>query len=107
MLSLRPYYWKLYLNNGTMFSIFGNNFIKKWYLDNFYIYILVDYGIIGYIIYAIIYYNSLKKLKNDDKLTLIIFVFLIYGIFETNVIIGSIQFAFAIQIKSLIENKRE
>lgn len=103
VLSNRPYCWNWYNKNNLMFSLFGHNFNPKVTIDNFYIYILVDYGIVGYIIYFLVYNFSIKKIKSDYKLCLILLIFLMYGLFETNVIIGSIQFVFAIQIKSLIQ----
>lgn len=102
MLSGRPYYWNYYIEKGSLLSIIGKNEIVGYYLDSFYIFLLVELGIIGYLIYYMIYYKSLKLLREDTKLMLIILVFFIYGLTETNVIIGSIQFAFAIQIKSII-----
>lgn len=105
-LSYRPYYWNLYLDNNMLFSIFGHNYNTVWYIDNFYLYLLIDLGITGFLLYFILYFLSLKRLHLDYKLVLIIFVFLTYGLFESNVIIGSIQFVFAIQLKSLIEDKK-
>ncbi len=108
-LSGRPYYWNYYIENGSILSLLGGNSVNGWNLDNLYIYLLVELGIIGYIVYSLIYYKSLKQLKTkkDNKLLLIIFIFMIYGLTEMNVIIGSINFAFAIQLKSIIENKEE
>lgn len=107
MLSGRPYYWKYYIDNGHMFSIVGKNISPDYFLDNFFLFLLVELGIIGYLIYLVIYYKSLRNLKRDTNLLLVILVFYIYGLSETNVIIGSIQFAFAIQIKSIIiKNKK-
>lgn len=105
LLSGRPFFWDYYIENGKMFTFLGDNLVKNMFLDNFYLYLLVQLGIIGYLIYFVIYYSSLKKLSNNYKYLIIATVFLIYGLFEANVIIGSIQFLFAIQIKSIIENK--
>lgn len=108
MFSGRPYYWNYYLENGKMFTILGKNQIEDVYLDNFYLYMLVELGIVGYMIYYMIYYNGFKKIYMNNKMVVIIITFLIYGISETNVIIGSINFLFAIILKELIvENKIE
>jgi len=106
-LSGRPYYWNYYLKSGKMFTLFGNNRVEGMHIDNFYIYMLVQLGIIGYLIYFLIYYLSVKNLKNDYRYLVIIIMFFVYGLFEANVIIGSIQFMFVLQLKSLIsiENK--
>lgn len=104
LLSRRPYYWNYYIENGDLISFIGSNRIQGFFLDNFYMYLLVELGLIGYIIYFVIYYLSLKKLKYNYRYLIIITVFLIYGIFEANVIIGSINFLLAIQIKEIIED---
>ena len=101
-LSDRPYYWKKYIDNGLMFTLVGNQEIKQYFIDNFYILLLVGYGVIGYLIYMYSYYKSLKIMKPDKRITLITLLFIIYGLFESNVIIGSIQFVFALQLKELI-----
>ena len=101
-LSNRPYFWNLYIENNLMFSLIGNQEIEGYFIDNFYILLLVGYGIIGYLIYMYLYYKSLKIMKPNKKIIIIIFLFLIYGLFESNTIIASIQFIFALQLKELI-----
>lgn len=105
ILSKRPYFWNLYIENDDMFTLFGHNLCSNWYVDNFYLYLLIELGIVGFVIYGLLYYFSIKKIKSDYKLALILLIFLTYGMFETNVIIGSIQFVFAIQLKNLIQDK--
>ena len=90
-----------------MFSILGKGINSQYIMDNFYLFLFIELGLIGYLIYFIIYYKSLKILKYDSKLLIVILLFYIYGLTETNVIIGSIQFAFAIQIKSIIINNKK
>lgn len=107
-LSSRPYFWNLYLSNMNIFSLIGNNVVENWHIDNFYLYLFIELGVIGYIIYYAIYRKSIKILKNfNEKLILIIFVFMIYGLTETNVIIGSINFAFTLQLKAMIEQTKK
>ncbi len=107
LLSGRPYLWNYYIVNGYMFSILGKGINSQYIMDNFYLFLFIELGLIGYLIYFIIYYKSLKILKYDSKLLIVILLFYIYGLTETNVIIGSIQFAFAIQIKSIIINNKK
>lgn len=102
VLSNRPYFWKQYVDNDLMFTLVGNHEIDGYIIDNFYILLLVGYGVIGYTIYMYSYYKSLKIMPPNRKIMIIIFLFLIYGLFESNVIIGSIQFVFALQLKELI-----
>lgn len=100
----RPYYWNYYIQHNTLFSLFGNNKVEGYFLDNFYIYMLVQLGLVGYFIYLFIYYKSLSIMNFSKRYSIIILIFLIYGLFEANVIIGSIQFLFAIQLKEIITN---
>lgn len=101
-LSNRPYYWKQYVDKNLMFTLVGNQEIEGYIIDNFYILLLVGYGVIGYVIYMYLYCKTLKIMPPDKKIMIITFLFLIYGLFESNVIIGSIQFIFALQLKEFI-----
>ncbi|HIT71553.1 MAG TPA: hypothetical protein IAD08_06525 [Candidatus Scatovivens faecipullorum] len=107
-LSGRPYYWNYYINNDLLFSLFGKNKIEGYFLDNYYLYILVELGMISYIIYSSIYYIYYKKIGNNlsRKELIIALVFFTYGICEVNVIIGSINFLFAMQIAYIIKDKK-
>jgi len=107
LLSQRPNLWNYYIKNGYMLSILGKGIHPDYIMDNFYLFLLVEMGITGYFIYFIIYYKSLKHLRHDIKLLIIILIFYIYGLTETNIIIGSIQFVFALQIKSIIINNKK
>lgn len=101
-LSQRPYYWNYYLENDKMFTLMGKNQEEEIYIDNFYIYLLVELGLVGYAIYFVVYSKALNRLVLDEKVIVIALGFFIYGLSETNVIIGSINFLFAIMLKSLI-----
>lgn len=105
-LNNRPVYWNYYIKNGNAFTPFGKAHNEDIILDNFYLHLMVELGLIGYIIYCYIYSKSISKI-NDRKYNIAIICFLIYGLFETGVVIGSIQFIFPIQMKSLIESKKE
>lgn len=104
MFSGRPYYLNYYIQNGLIFTLLGTNLTKGYVLDNFYIHMLVQLGIIGYLIYYQIYKEGIKKINYEKKIIVILIIFLIYGLLETNVIIGSINFIFPILIKNLIIN---
>lgn len=107
LLSGRPYYWNYYLNHNLMFTLLGKNKVEGYYLDNFYIYLLVQLGIIGTYIYHKINKKSIEKMITNRKYIIILLTFLIYGLTEANVIIGSINFIFAIQLKSLLVYEKE
>lgn len=107
LFSGRPYYWKYFLDNNLLFTFWGENAKLGKYIDNFYIFLLAEYGIIGFTTYTYIYYKSVKYMEKNYTEILIIFIFLLYGLTETNVIIGSIQFMFAIQLKRIIESNEK
>lgn len=105
LLSGRPYYLKSYLDKGMVFSLFGHSDISGYVIDNFYLFILIELGIFGFFVYFFIYKNGIKKSLYSKKYILIYLVFCIYGLAETNMIIGSINFLFPILIKNIIERK--
>lgn len=107
LFSGRPYYLNYYLKNNLAFSLLGANYIKEYYLDNFYMYMLAQLGLVGYSIYYLIYKEGIKKVITNKKYIVILIVFCIYGLLESNVIIGSINFLFPILIKNIIISKKE
>lgn len=80
ILSGRPYYWKQYATSGKMFTVLGKNYVSNIVLDNFYLYLLIELGIIGYMIYCVIYYKSTSLIKNKNY-NIVLVCFLIYGAF--------------------------
>lgn len=104
LLSGRPYYLNYYIENKKIFTLFGGNFIEDYVIDNFYLYMLVQLGLFGIYVFYKIYKDGMKYLLTDKKYVVILLVFCIYGLLETNVIIGSINFLFPILIKIIIEN---
>lgn len=104
LLSGRPYYLNYYLKNNLVFTLFGGNFTSKYVIDNFYLYLLIQLGLLGYYIYYKIYKEGIKYLILDKKYIVILIEFCIYGLLETNVIIGSINFLFPLLIKKIIVN---
>lgn len=101
-LSGRPFYWNYYIKNNLLISVLGNNKVEGFYLDSFYMYLLVQLGLVGFIVYLYTYYKSLCLMKFNKTYLIIIITFLIYGLFEANVIIGSIQFLYALQLREII-----
>jgi hypothetical protein len=99
MLSNRPYIWNQYLKlsiNLIGASSGYNSFTAQnmYSVDNYYIFILVNYGLLPFLMVGYLTYNLMKDLFNAKRAKLYIAVtaFLIYGITETNTIIPSINF---------------
>ena len=53
MFSGRPFFWKYLIDNNLLFNFFGKNSSYVINIDNFYIFLLSELGIIGYSIYIL------------------------------------------------------
>ena len=107
ILSLRPYYLNKYINSGKLINIIGGNFDKEIPLDNVYVYLLVEKGIIIYLAYLFIITYSFKIFQKSKKYKLVTLIFLIYGLFEGYIVLPAINFIMIIQIKNIISNEKE
>lgn len=107
ILSLRPYYIHEYLEQDTLITIKGNHFNKNIPLDNLYVYLLEEKGIVLYFIYAYIYIYSFESLKNSLKYKTVVTIFLIYGLFEAYIIWSAINFILVLQLKNIILKDKE
>lgn len=83
-LSNRPYFSYYYIQNYLWFNLLGNNIVSYYVLDNFYLATLVKIGFIGFITYAYIFVKGSLLYKKDEKINLIIFFILLYGVLESN-----------------------
>lgn len=84
LLSGRIYYTSYFLKNYSL-SLFGNNlYVDNNLIDNSYIILLANYGIIVFILYLAIYRKVIKNfiINRLDKELLVIIIFSIYGITE-------------------------
>ena len=104
MLTGRPSIWYTYLNQGihlfgTPLNVSPSDFFAQYgsSLDNYYIFILIYFGFVGFMAIGILYYKLLKYLENREniKLYFIVIAFLVYGFTETNTMIFSINFTHA------------
>lgn len=100
LFSNRPHIWSQVLDFPIKIigaSPGSNNFIllKHYSIDNFYIFTLVNYGIIPFLIIGYLFYKLLGNIycSKDVQLYFTVVAFLIYGIMETNTIIPSINFS--------------
>lgn len=98
LISNRAYLVNYYIKNNLLINLFGNRFDLVYTLDNLYAFILVKYGIFIYIIYMFIYFNSIKKMEDNNKYLIYIFFFLLYGLSEGNM---CTNFMLILQIKEL------
>lgn len=107
ILSSRPYIYSYYIKNGALFNIIGSVAISDVTLDNMYLNIIVESGMILYIFYFIFYYSSGKLLQLDNKLSNIFIITLIYGCFETHTINVGVNCLLILQMYILLSNKNK
>lgn len=98
----RPIIWYRYLQTGvSLLNVSGDKVIQAddtlssygTPLDNFYLYVLVQLGLLVALYLGIIYFMFIKKLQHlrDYKLLFILLIFFIYGFVEGNVLIPEIN----------------
>ena len=107
LFSGRLFNYLYFIKNGLLTSPFGGiNFGTTLYtIDNFFLVLFYDYGYVGYIIYGILSVIAIKKNINDKKFIICIFVFLIYGICDSNTIVSSINFLIPLQLMIIFNDK--
>lgn len=100
--------YSYFIKNGLLTSPIGHiSFNTSIYtIDNFFLVLFYDYGYIGYIIYSILNFISIKKNSNDKKFIICMFVFLVYGICDSNTIVTSINFLIPLQLLILFDKKQ-
>lgn len=91
-----------YFENGYLTTLFGFNERVPVALDCYYLFPLLRFGIIGTIIYILLNYFSLTKLKNNNALMIAQLIILTYGFGDSNVVVSSINCLLSIQVLSLI-----
>lgn len=106
LLSNRLYAWNRIIENANMFTIFGSNVLEKVYLDNFYLALVYRCGFYSTLLYYFILIFGVKNI-DDKKVHISIIVFMIYGLAESNTLIGSINFTLAFLLYSIIQGKFE
>mgnify|MGYP004481197525 FL=1 len=106
LLSNRPYLWNRIIENANVFTIFGNNVLNEVYLDNFYLAMVYRCGLYSTLLYYFILIMGIKNI-NNSKVYVSILIFMIYGLAESNTLIGSINFTLAFLLYSIIYNKFE
>ena len=106
LLSNRPYLWNIIIENANMFTIFGSNVLNEVYLDNFYLALVYRCGLYSALLYYFILIIGIKNI-NNNKVYVSILIFMIYGLAESNTLIGSINFTLAFLLYSIIHNKFE
>lgn len=108
--SNRYSYYMIYIKN-TGFSIFGSEIpmsINNAFLDNMYLKIILNFGVIQYFIYALCYYYSNKKAIKEKNylLAFILFLTTLQGITETNIMMPTINIYMFYFGYNLIQNNK-
>ena len=106
LLSGRPYLWNRIIQNANMFTMFGSNVLKDLYLDNFYLAMIYRCGLYSSLLYYYILVFGVRNIDNK-KVLVSIMIFMIYGLAESNTLIGSINFTLALLVYSIIQGKFE
>ncbi len=101
LLSNRPYLWNRIIQNVNMFTLFGSNALSDLYLDNFYLAMVYRCGMYLTILYYFMLIFGVSKI-NNSKIHIAILIFMVYGLAESNTLIGSINFTLAFLLYSII-----
>lgn len=101
LLSNRPYLWNRIIQNVNMFTLFGSNALSDLHLDNFYLAMLYRCGIYLTTLYYFMLIFGVRKI-NNSKIHIAILIFMVYGLAESNTLIGSINFTLAFLLYSII-----
>lgn len=107
LLSGRLEFNQEFYNRGYFNTLFGVREILDLPLDNYYLYPLVKLGIVGCIIYTLLNYVSLSRLRNNKEIIIVQIIVFLYGMGDTNVIVSSINFIMPIQVLALINNENK
>lgn len=91
-----------FYKNGYFSTLFGVTEKLKLPLDIYYLYPLVRLGIIGCIIFNVLNFISLFRLRKDVSLMIIQLIILLYGLGDANVVVSNINFILSIQTLALI-----
>ena len=96
------------INNMNILRLpFGSRINENVILDNYYLTIFMYFGYVGYLLWAIFYYKSQKKLCNNEIFNIIQIIVFIYGLTDSNVIVSSINFMLSIQFLALLYDYTE
>ena len=106
LFSERIYLQSLFLNLYKV-TIFGNEIVYFDTLDNVYMRVLLNFGIIVWGLYLFIYHSIVKSAleKKDIVMLIIVFVFMIYGLMEWYIIRPGLNI-FLIYFSSYLYNAR-
>lgn len=104
--SNRLYLWNKIIQNASMFTLFGSNVLLDLYLDNFYLAMVYRCGLYFVFLYYYMLIFGIKNIKNK-KILVSILIFMIYGLAESNTLIGSVNFTLAFLLGSILQNDYE
>lgn len=109
----RPIIWYRYLQTGiSLLNISGDKVIQSdealsaygTPLDNFYLYVLVQLGLLVALYLGVIYFLFIKKIQQlrNYKLLFVILIFFLYGLVEGNVLIPEINWTLLLMYSPFI-----
>lgn len=101
LLSYRPWFSFEFLKLGPF--AFGKGVPENLILDNLYLRLLANYGIIGVLLYYYIFFKGSKILREDRSLLFSSFFFLFYGVFEA---VTVSNFVIVIFLKEIFKSYR-
>lgn len=102
MLSNRPFLWNNIVHLLKI-SIFNNPMFQDYVLDNMYLWLLYNYGLVTYLTYLVIFYLGTKKMSKNKNFFIIILLFSIYALFE-NLNVYNYNFLLVLQMMYLLAN---
>lgn len=106
LFSGRLIHYYQYIKQGLLTKPFGSQPIPGYTIDNYFLYFFYDYGFVGYFIYLLLNHLSIRKI-DDYKLLLVLLSIYIYGLFDSNIVVTSINPVITIQLLYIISKKNE
>ena len=106
LLSGRLYYVGSYMENNSLLSLTGNYSAGESLIDNFSVFIIIEFGIIVYLTYVYVFYRGLKLIQNK-KIVIIAIFFILYGLSGKHLFVSGINFTTVFMFKAMLSDKKK